>query len=79
MRQPRGSARLQGHVAYRIHMMTVGPDGALYCGETDRDPYLYPALFMKAWGPGVKGAVVGLWGGEALLATLECPGRGWTR
>ena len=40
-RQSRESDRLQGHVAYRIHMMTVGSDGTLYCGETDRDPYLY--------------------------------------
>ncbi len=40
-RRSRESAGLDGHVAYRIHMMTIGPDGTLYCGETDRDPYLY--------------------------------------
>jgi len=40
-RRSRQSAGLDGHVAYRIHMMTVGPDGTLYCGETDKDPYLY--------------------------------------
>ena len=40
-RQSRESDALGGHVAYRIHMMTVGLDGTLYCGETDKDPYLY--------------------------------------
>jgi len=40
-RQSRESDRLEGHVGYRIHMMAVGLDGTLYCGETDRDPYLY--------------------------------------
>lgn len=40
-RRARESDHLAGHVAYRIHMMTVGRDGTLYCGETDRDPHLY--------------------------------------
>jgi hypothetical protein len=40
-RQSRESDRLQGHIGFRIHMMDVGLDGTLYCGETDRDPYLY--------------------------------------
>jgi len=40
-RQSRETDQLDGHVAFRIHMMTVGLDGTLYCGETDRDPYLY--------------------------------------